>query len=181
MLDRRYPASSLLRASPPPRAAEPAPRGVLVVVHVPHRRGFPFCLSIPLSCMPSSLPRWTPWTSVARLLHRRRPSPLLRRVGFHITLFEACSTFTRVTACMLADSPKGSLSLKCFSPIRYLLEPPQVLPAGATSCRAGITPAEDTRLCTAHCHPGSTLVHCRRLADMSTSVTNEDLMSVSVV
>ena len=27
-----------------------------------------------------------------------------------------------------------------------------MLPAGATSCRAGITPAEDARLCTAHCY-----------------------------
>ena len=29
------------------------------------------------------------------------------KVGFRITLFEACSAFTRVTACMLAKSPCG--------------------------------------------------------------------------
>ena len=38
-------------------------------------------------------------------------------------------------------TPQGSFFLKCFSPIRYLLEPPQVLPTGATSRRAGFAPA----------------------------------------
>ena len=37
----------------------------------------------------------------------RRPSPFNRRVGFRITLFEACSAFTRVTACRLAKSPNS--------------------------------------------------------------------------
>jgi len=37
--------------------------------------------------------------------HRLRPSPRLRRVGPRIRLFEACSPFTHVTACMLAKSP----------------------------------------------------------------------------
>jgi hypothetical protein len=37
--------------------------------------------------------------------HRLRPSPNRRRVGPCITLFEACSTFTHVTACMPAESP----------------------------------------------------------------------------
>jgi hypothetical protein len=35
----------------------------------------------------------------------RRPSPILRRAGFRIVLFDACSTFTRVTAWMLAEQP----------------------------------------------------------------------------
>src|SRR5450830_380633 len=40
---------------------------------------------------------------------RLRPSPSVRRVGSHIRLFEACSTFTRVTACMRAASPYATL------------------------------------------------------------------------
>ena len=36
---------------------------------------------------------------------RQRPSPSVCRVGVHIGRFEACSTFTRVTACRLAESP----------------------------------------------------------------------------
>src|SRR5215471_7978315 len=34
-----------------------------------------------------------------------RPSPLSWRVGVHITTFEACSSFTRVTACKVAHLP----------------------------------------------------------------------------
>src|SRR5215475_15794968 len=33
------------------------------------------------------------------------PSPLSGRVGVHITTFEACSSFTRVTACTVAHPP----------------------------------------------------------------------------
>ena len=33
------------------------------------------------------------------------PSPLPWRVGVHITTFEACSSFTRVTACTVAHLP----------------------------------------------------------------------------
>jgi hypothetical protein len=33
------------------------------------------------------------------------PSPLSGRVGVHITTFEACSSFTRVTACRVAHPP----------------------------------------------------------------------------
>src|SRR5208337_3756814 len=38
---------------------------------------------------------------------RRRPSPSYCKVGVHIGRFEACSTFTRVTACRLAEPPSG--------------------------------------------------------------------------
>ena len=34
-----------------------------------------------------------------------QPSPLSWRVGVHITTFEACSSFTRVTACRVAHPP----------------------------------------------------------------------------
>jgi len=34
------------------------------------------------------------------------PSPYLRRVGVHDFTFEACSGFTRVTACRIAQPPK---------------------------------------------------------------------------
>jgi hypothetical protein len=37
--------------------------------------------------------------------HSLRPSPNRRRVGPCITLFEACSAFTHVTACLLTESP----------------------------------------------------------------------------
>jgi hypothetical protein len=39
------------------------------------------------------------------LPQKQLPSPVVRWVGFRIKSFEACSTFTRVTACILAESP----------------------------------------------------------------------------
>jgi hypothetical protein len=38
----------------------------------------------------------------------------MRRVGSHIARFEACSAFTRVTACLLAGSPKATLCIEGF-------------------------------------------------------------------
>src|SRR5882724_8693175 len=65
--------------------------------------------------MPCSLPRWTEtgafWLmAIARSPRRAsslsvQPSPFLRRVGVHIFTFEACSSFTRVTACKVAHPP----------------------------------------------------------------------------
>ena len=40
---------------------------------------------------------------------RCQPSPFQRRVGFRITRFEACSAFTLVAACVLAESPMATL------------------------------------------------------------------------
>ena len=45
---------------------------------------------------------------------QQRPSPHLCRVGSHIVRFRACSAFTRVTACLLAESPKATLSIEGF-------------------------------------------------------------------
>ena len=38
-----------------------------------------------------------------------RPSPFCRRVGIRTSTFEACSGFTHVTACRIAQPPKGGL------------------------------------------------------------------------
>ena len=38
------------------------------------------------------------------LLDQRRPSPSVRQVGSRIARFEVCSAFTRVMACLFADS-----------------------------------------------------------------------------
>src|ERR1022692_4651628 len=47
--------------------------------------------------------------------HRRRPSPDYRWVSSCIISFEACSAFTRVTTCSLAESPYATLSTGGFS------------------------------------------------------------------
>ena len=56
--------------------------------------------------------RGSAYSSLAIPPRRRRPSPSLCRVGVHIGRFEACSTFTHVTACRLAASPKRYICLE---------------------------------------------------------------------
>ena len=81
---------------------------------------------------------------------RWQPSPLREQVGFRIGVFEACSAFTRVAACTLAESPKATLYIGgfgCFvtsttAPIATGSE--RQLPGGDSH------PAEDRCLSTAH-------------------------------
>jgi hypothetical protein len=64
------------------------------------------------------------------------------RVGFRITLFEACSAFTHVTACILAKSPSVTLYTKASAaslPPRLL----RLLPAGAKVTGRGSHPLKD--------------------------------------
>src|SRR5262245_2326021 len=65
--------------------------------------------------MPSPIPRQDRRDCSLLLPHRLRPSPYLRRVGSCVILFEACSAFTFVTACMLAESPRATLYTRGFS------------------------------------------------------------------
>ncbi len=46
---------------------------------------------------------------IRSLLLHRRPSPHYSWVGSCITFFEACSAFTQVTTCRLAESPCATL------------------------------------------------------------------------
>ena len=52
-----------------------------------------------------------------------RPSPINRRVGVHDFTFEACSSFTRVTACKIACPPKGGLLSRGFDLASHPTEP----------------------------------------------------------
>src|SRR5215469_11638908 len=77
--------------------------GVSLAVTRRHRWGFPCCYWSPSTCMPSPLPRWDrrvlslvllAFSAKKRCALRRRPSPIFWRVGSHVALFGACSTFT---------------------------------------------------------------------------------------
>src|ERR1700676_3107529 len=104
-LCRSYPASSVLRASPPSQSARPFSHELLVDPHCDHRWDFPCCVwSTLLTCRRQYPGRSDGICSLVRF-HQLRPSLAPGRVGSCITLFEACSAFTHVTACTLARSP----------------------------------------------------------------------------
>jgi hypothetical protein len=130
-LGRNYPASTVLRAYPPPRAARPIPHGRPVEGHAPSPPGVSRVALISLyrhAVVITPVARWVgllvkqriPAVYIAR--QRLRPSPSFRKVGVHIGRFEACSTFTRVTACLLAASPSDTLFSK--APTVSLPPPP---------------------------------------------------------
>jgi hypothetical protein len=66
-LHRHYPASSVLRTSPPPHTARPVSRELPVDHDCDHRWGFPCCVWSPIAYMPSPLPRQVRWSLFARL------------------------------------------------------------------------------------------------------------------
>ena len=104
-LHRSYPASAVLRTSPHPHGARPVPHGH-PVGHPCPRLGVSRVAYAFLVYMLSPLPRRSGWAycfahSPSRISLPRKGC----RVGLRIVLFEACSAFTRVTACTLALSP----------------------------------------------------------------------------
>ncbi len=109
-LHRNYPASSVVRTSPPPQTARPGSRELPVDRELAITAGAsrvapdPLCLHAVATTPAGPM---EPIRSV--LLHRRRPSPDYSWVGSCIISFEACSAFTRVTTCRLAESPYATL------------------------------------------------------------------------
>src|SRR5215468_7603978 len=81
--------------------------------------------------------------------HPRRPSPITRWVGSCINRFEACSAFTHVTACTLAESPSDPFHRK-LRQLRCLCRRFDCYRVERTSSRAGVAPAEVQCLFTAH-------------------------------
>jgi hypothetical protein len=114
-LHRHYPASSVLRASPPPQTARPVSHELPVDPQLRSPLGLPVLRLVPFVCMPSPIPRQDRWARSLVLSHRLRPSLDSPRVGSCITRFEACSAFTLVTACILAKSPIATLYTRGFS------------------------------------------------------------------
>ena len=64
--------------------------------------------------------------------------PTLKLGRLRIIVFEACSAFTRVRACMLAESPKVTLYIEGFS--RFVTSTTAPIATGwSESCRVGLT------------------------------------------
>src|SRR6266568_4903319 len=102
-LPRHYPASSVLRASPPPQTARSGSRELPVDPNCNHRWGFPCSMCFPVHACRHQYPGRSDGSCSLILLHQRRPSPSERRVGICVRCFEACSVFTRITTYMLTE------------------------------------------------------------------------------
>src|SRR5882762_4725750 len=103
--------------------------------------------------MLSPLPRHSGWAhyfahSPSRISLPRYGS----RVGLCIVLFEACSAFTRVTACTLAPSPIRDALSEGFSHFVTSIAAP--VASGWSVCRVGLAPTGKRRLSTAHAISG---------------------------
>src|SRR5207302_223750 len=74
------------------------------------------------------------------------------RVDLRIVLFEACSAFTRVTACILALSPIRDTLIEGFS--HFVTSMTAAIASGWSVCRVGLAPTGKRRLVTAHTRTG---------------------------
>src|ERR1700692_2782426 len=152
-LHRNYPASAVLRTSPPPQGARPVPRGVPVGRRSGHALGLPVLRTLSLcTCC-----RHYPGAAAGRtplLIHPSRISLPRKgcRVGLRIVLFEVCSAFTRVTACTLALSPSRDTHSEGFSYFVTSIAAPAV--SGWSGRRVGLAPTGKRRLSTAHTQTG---------------------------
>src|SRR5262249_37220624 len=103
--------------------------------------------------MLSPLPRRSSWAycfahSPSRISLPRKGC----RVGLRIVLFEACSAFTRVTACTLALSPIHDTHSDGFSYFVTSIAAP--VASGWSGRRVGLAPTGKRRLLTAHTRSG---------------------------
>jgi hypothetical protein len=136
-LHRSYPASSVLRASPPSQSARPFSRELPVDPYSDHCWDFPCYVWSPFACMPSHYPAG-PMDLFARTFPSSSAFPV-RQVGRLLHQpFKACSAFTHVTACMLAESPmRPSTPKASAASLPALLL--RLLPGGANQFPGGIS------------------------------------------
>jgi len=169
-LHRSYPASSVLRASPPSQSARPISHELPVDPYCDHRWDFPCCVWSTLPACRRQYPGRSHGICSLVRFHPLRPSHEPGRVGSCIVGFGACSAFTHVTACMLAKSPSDSLHQR-LQQFRCLHRCSDCYRVERTSSRAGLPPAVDHHLFTAHpdCRPpgsdrfGQRLRRCREV------------------
>src|SRR5262250_59156 len=110
-----------------------------------HRWGFPCCVWSPLPTCRRHYPGRSDGVCSLVYLHRQRPSLCNSQVGSCNYFFGACSAFTHVTACTLAESPCDPLHRK-LRRLRCLRRRFDCYRVERTSSRAGVAPAEVQRL-----------------------------------
>ena len=118
-LRRRYPASQVLRACPPPHTARPVPHGRPVGV-LYHRWGFPCCGGSPFAHMPSPVPRRDRWMHALLSFSNDGGLPRLNIGSAPALQFSRLARRSlRVTACILAGPPCDPLHRR-LQRFRYL-------------------------------------------------------------
>src|SRR3974390_2535576 len=78
------------------------------------------------------------------------PSPFSGRVGIHITTFEACSSFTRVTACIVAHPPYVGFVAR-LRPGRFPGSDARQLPSSTNNLLGWVLPP--LVICAVEAHP----------------------------
>src|SRR6476646_5323467 len=135
-----------------PRAPGLSLAGVRLVI-TDHASGLPVLRTLSLcACC-----RHYPGAAAGRIASLVHPSRVSlprkgRRVGLRIVRFEACSAFTRVTACTLAPSPIRDTLTRGFSHFVTSMTAP--VASGWSGCRVGLAPTGKRRLSTAHTQTG---------------------------
>ena len=131
-LHRRYPVSPVLRTSPPPCSARPDPHGLSVDAYLAAGRASRVALTPPFHACRRHYPGGAGRCQRRPLPDPWQPSPLIRRVGFRVIGFEACTAFRILRPAGSLSRPRRPLPSKCFRRCRYLHHPLRLLPAGAT-------------------------------------------------
>ncbi len=151
-LRRSYPASSVVRTSPPPirpgLALASCPLIPTAITAGASRVApSPLCLHA-VATTPAG-----PMEPIRSLLsHQLRPSPDYSWVGSCIISFEACSAFTRVTTCRLTKLPYATLYTGGSSGFVASTAAPIVTGWSDPVPGRVFHPAVDQRLFTAHCN-----------------------------
>ena len=149
-LGRHYPASSVVRASPPPCRPSLPLTGFRLVRATPPT-ALPVLLPSPCSMRAAANTPAGP--AGALVAHFPASGSLPQRTGGSAPAFQVSRPAQRSLALRPAwslDHPRRPVPPKCFERCRYLHHPLRLLPAGATVCRAGFAPAERRCLSTAY-------------------------------
>src|SRR3974390_2119205 len=117
--------------------------------------GLPCCVRFPCVHAVATAPAQRLGGSFARYPNRVSLPRYGCRVGLRIVLFEACSAFTRVTACPLALSPNRDTHSEGFSYFVTSIAAP--VASGWSVRRVGLAPTGKRRLITAHAKGGPAL------------------------
>jgi hypothetical protein len=125
--------------------------------------GLPCCVRFPCVHAVATTPAQRLGAPTSLISPRRISLPRYgSRVGLRIVLFEACSAFTRVTACTLALSPIRDTHSEGFSYFVTSIAAPAA--SGWSGRRVGLAPTGKRRLFTAHASNGLSRCTNGRLA-----------------